>query len=314
MLLLLLPLALCAFTIKKFDEIKSLTSDVITFFGSSSNLTSAQRDVIDGITALHNNTFFVDKDDEANSQIFGTPDLKELPALYVLVYEELNAEKYRGEFTVEGISEYIRYKFAPYDESLVIPDVSLENITKAVDSGTHSGAAVLFVSHKKCAACPSTTISILRSATRMHATDPSIQFYAINCDDMLRDCSAAHIDRVPTFTVYSNGIWTHYKGTQVGVDLDGFVQAEIKSDKETLERRRETQEKTIKDFDEHIKKAEERLKKSKEEKEGSGSSAPNTATRSRMLTLEKRVAELEKKLEKAKGKKAKSEKSDKKEL
>lgn len=309
MLLLLLPLALYAITIKKFDEIKALTSDVITFFGSSSNLTDAQRKVIDSITVLHNNTFFVDKDDEANAQIFGTPDLQELPALYVLVYEEMNAEKYRGEFTITGISEYISYKFAPYNESLVIPGVSLENITQAVDNGTHSGAAVLFVSNKKCVACPSTAISILRSATRMHTIDSSIRFYAINCDDMLRDCSAAHIDRVPTFTVYSNSIWTHYKGTQVGADIDNFVQTEVKSDRETLERRREAQEKTIKDFDEHIRKAEEKLKKSKEEKGASGSLL-NTATRSRMLTLEKRVAELEKKLEKVKNKKAKNDKKE----
>lgn len=310
MLLFLLPLVLYSFTIKKFDEIKALTSDVITFFGSSSSLTDAQREVIDGVAAVHNNTFLVDKDDEANAQIFETPDLQDLPALYVLVYEELNAEKYRGEFTLADISEYIRYKFAPYNESLVVPDASLENVMKAVDNGTHSGAAVLFVSRKKCAACPSTAISILRSATRLHAAGLSVQFYALNCDDMLKDCGTVHIDRVPTFTVYSNGIWTHYKGSQAGADVDAFVQEEIKADKETLERRREAQDKTSKEFDEHIKQAEEKMKKGREDKESVGPSVPNTATRSRMLALEKRVAELEKKLEKTKGKKAKGDKKE----
>lgn len=310
MLLLLLLATFCTLTIKKFDEIKALTGDVITFFGSFSGLTDDQRGVIDAVMALHNNTFLVDKDDEANAQIFGTPDLQNLPALYVLVYEEMNAERYRGEFTLAGISEYIRYKFAPYDDSLVVSDASLENVMKGVDNGTHSGAAVLFVSRKKCAACPSTAISILRSATRTHAADPSVQFYALNCDDMLKECGAVHIDRVPTFAVYSNGIWTHYLGGQAGADVDAFVQAEVKSDKETLDRRREAQDKTSKAFEEHIKQAEEKMKKGKEDKGSAGSSVPNTATRSRMLTLEKRVAELEKQLEKLKSKKTKNDKKE----
>lgn len=283
-----------------FEELQKLTQDLIAVFGDSKVPLGEAQSFLDSLPGVYPEVYFIDKADAANKMLFETPELKELPAIYMLSHAELKTERFLGPMTIESIKEFIAYKTEPLDETAIDVQTPIASV-----HASDAPAVVLFTADKNCSACGPYSVTVIRTATRLRRSKTlgHVQFYAVNCIQEPEACAAHRIDMVPILMVHADGIWTPFTGEQTGRAMEEFIAAEIQTDAETHARRQKTAE-------EYMRAVEKRIKEHVDKHRGYESNVPQTATTKRVTKLEDKVARLEKalkKLEKKKGTKRKEE-------
>ncbi|TNJ28579.1 Phasin superfamily protein [Giardia muris] len=281
-----------------FEELQKRTHDLIAVFGDSSVPFGENQGFFDGLPDVYPEVYFIDKADEANKLLFETPELKELPVVYMLSHAELKTERFPGPLSLEAMKEFIAYKTEPLDEAAVDVQTPLATV-----HASGAPAVVLFTAEKNCTACGPVAITVIRTATRLRRSKAlgHVRFYAVNCVQEPEACATHSVDMVPMLMVCADGIWTPYTGEQTSRAMEEFIAAEIQMDPETHARR----EKAAKD---HIRAVEQRVKEHIDKQGGRESNAPQTATTKRVAKLEDKVARLEKAMKKIQKKKGKETK------
>eukprot|EP00768_Dysnectes_brevis_P002073 gnl/Dysnectes_brevis/1639_a1865_2943.p1 GENE.gnl/Dysnectes_brevis/1639_a1865_2943~~gnl/Dysnectes_brevis/1639_a1865_2943.p1 ORF type:complete len:332 (+),score=98.14 gnl/Dysnectes_brevis/1639_a1865_2943:52-1047(+) len=300
LLTVILQLVSAEFITKPFADIQNDIGDkVVLFIDSTEN-----QEAVDLLTpysemygkALQIPFYIVDRQDEANEQIFSYPDFEALPRLFVLMNIEMRAEVMPWEFNDENIDAFLALKFMNPNPDLEIEFTNEEDVLDLHQ--TSQTPVVIRFQREECPHCASFDRAFLRAVTRL---DGDFHFTSVDCDSTLDSqtyCAKMTVFQFPTVLILHEGVYTEYDGSGTTIDLEEWLHKEVSPSRqaqrieEALEKSRnpvetEATEGTI----EH----EEIDPKSGLPKHFPPRANPSS-TRTRVTELEERVARLEEQL------------------